>query len=81
MQALVLQEEAEELWQEFRSQELNALKASNPGEFETQKRKLKKKAQYLEREARGLMDKAREAVLEEADVSNLDFIIQSIGIA
>ena len=65
----MLLEEAEELWGEFRSAELNKLKASNMEDFETKKRKLKKRAQNLEREAHGLMDKAREAVLEEADVS------------
>ena len=65
----MLLQEAEELWEEFRSKELSEIKASNLGEFETKKRKLKKRAQYLEREAHSLMEKAREAVLEEADVS------------
>lgn len=65
----MLLEEAEKLWEDFRSKELSNLKASNFGEFETKKRKLKKEAQHLEREARSLMDKAKEAVLEEADVS------------
>ena len=64
-------EEAEELWREYRGEALAVIKNKNRDDYDIKRQRLRKKAQSLERDARDLTDKAKEAVLREADVSCL----------
>ena len=59
---------AEDAWTQFRSGAVAELKAKGDDAYEMKREKLSRKAQNLEKDARGLLDKAKQEVLSMADV-------------